>query len=815
MPYMPLSGSAALEVVSLPSCRLCKCSLGGHEMRWGTGLCNNCYSTVRKDCRLCHLRIPSRQLHWDSGVCSTCFHACDRNCRLCGHGIALRDLDFRIGLCNSCYRTCAKKCKMCQAELELGQLWWGTGLCDTCYGTWHVVCKMCKTKPQGWQKHWSTGLCDSCHDACAQACCSCKQDLPLGSLYWRLGLCDDCGRLKSSSPYGCTTQSSSLVAFSNFQRARSSPSYSGILEGTEGSCPLNGGSQWACLLCKEDIHEKTAHWCTGLCDRCYTEAKKVCRSCRAPLHFGQRHWDIALCDTCHSACIQSCKTCKKTLSQKEQSWGFQFCDSCFDKCDKACSECKKKLDLRQLHWGTGVCDSCYDGKDQHDAVGLSKGVWAAICAQFVFYMAPEMLKPSLFLQIKSAGYKPDAPRVYAWVQTIASVAAMVAPLPVGQLAECKGKRVVYCSICFAGIIAAVAFAASPPAAVFALAWATINLPPAAMRGVRQAFFANTVPIRELTRAGQLASSVGVIGGFVGPVTSALLAGTSNAFVSGACIAMVIFALCTISLWVCLPRSAGSADELDNSPGAVCPQWTSDRYDSFGGENRKFRDYVLVCFCTIATLLEVSLNAGVMSAFQPVVVEHFGWQSSAIAKVNSAGALLSIAISLVVAQLRPPECLQAMAAAGCYLAAVLAFLTPPLAEWRLVLGVMLGISAQIMLYAPLEAIFAQLIGRTRVTTQLATVLSLAPAVGTAFGTFLAPYCVAWAGSPAALVAATPAFVAVTAMMLELAFGGRILGGVSGGLSNAAAAEATPTGPLAQRLLATVTGERVAEGTDEGG
>ncbi|CAE7151435.1 unnamed protein product, partial [Symbiodinium pilosum] len=186
------------------------------------------------------------------------------------------------------------------------------------------------------------------------------------------------------------------------------------------------------------------------------------------------------------------------------------------------------------------------------------------------------------------------------------------------------------------------------------------------------------------------------------------------------------------------------------------------YDSFGGDGLNFKRFarkVLVTFCIIAGLLEVSMNAAVIAAFQPIAVQQFGWGNDSIAAVNFAGAALSVVVSLSMAQLRLEERLQMSVAAGLYLLGVLIFAFPPLVEWRLVVGYMFGIKAQILFMAPFTAIFSRLIGNARVTNWLTTVLCLAPALGAAVGTACAPLFIDRAGSArAALLVALPALVA---------------------------------------------------------
>ena len=85
-----------------------------------------------------------------------------------------------------------------------------------------------------------------------------------------------------------------------------------------------------------------------------------------------------------------------------------------------------------------------------------------------------------------------------------------------------------------------------------------------------------------------------------------------------------------------------------------------------------------------------MNAAVVAPFQPIAVEHFGWDATTIAKVNLLSAALSVIVSVAIAQLRFPEWLQVIAAATLYVASTLLFSFPPLQEPRLILGLVLGL-----------------------------------------------------------------------------------------------------------------------------
>jgi len=482
------------------------------------------------------------------------------------------------------------------------------------------------------------------------------------------------------------------------------------------------------------------------------------------------------------------------------------------------------LDFKVSTWHTGLCDICYD-KEAGKKTRYSAGVWVVISAQFVFYMAQEMLRPLLYKHLQTAGFDLDTPAAFALVMGWASTAAMMAPIFVGFIADRFGPRLVYCMICLGGGVAAAIFACRPSLTLFAAAWAMMSLPASAVRGVRAAFFARHVDQRQLSEVGNLASNSGLMGGFSGPLLAAMLSFTTAPFFIASLICLVVFWSCSLLIFIFMPgdvnkepapqaspqkpslrasppllpsqsqtqkmqRGRAGRCERCHKPGSSAAEaLCRDCYDNFGGKDVSFWLYswrVMICCWILVLLLEIALNAGVMVAFQPVVVERFGWESSSIALVNTAGAGLGMLILIVLINWKPREDVQAIVAAGCYLLAVLAFMCPPLAQWRLVVGVMLGVAAQIMFYPALEALFARKLGKLRVTMKLAVILALAAPVGTALGTALSPLCVAHAGSAPALLAALPALLATLAMG-------------SSRLSNMHASSTIAPGPLKEALL----------------
>ena len=182
----------------------------------------------------------------------------------------------------------------------------------------------------------------------------------------------------------------------------------------------------------------------------------------------------------------------------------------------------------------------------------------ASAAQLVFYMAPAVMQPSLYLEVQRATWSGgDAASSYAAVLTTATVVAMVTPLPYGLWAERRGNREIYVSVTLAATIAAVILAIAPSVPLFGLglatfagAWGTLTAP-VSLRGVRAAFFARRVAPSDLSRAGQLASAAGLVGSVAGPLLAAL---SHNAFVPAAIMAAAAHAFAAVALYA-LPPAA--------------------------------------------------------------------------------------------------------------------------------------------------------------------------------------------------------------------------------------------------------------------
>lgn len=196
------------------------------------------------------------------------------------------------------------------------------------------------------------------------------------------------------------------------------------------------------------------------------------------------------------------------------------------------------------------------------------------------------------------------------------------------------------------------------------------------------------------------------------------------------------------------------------------------YDGFGGEGVSFKVYkknVLLSFCVVAGLLELSMNAGVQATFQPIVVTRLGWTSDDIAYLNVVSASLSVIVSLISAQLRLEESCQVVTAAAMYCAGVMFFTLPPEESWSCVVGLILGLKAQILFMAPFTSIFSRLIGRQRVTNRLTITLCLAPAVGGALGTVMSPILMPYCGTVWFMASSLPAVLALSFIVWFVKYG----------------------------------------------
>eukprot|EP00427_Karlodinium_veneficum_P068154 CAMPEP_0169308972 /NCGR_PEP_ID=MMETSP1017-20121227/2155_1 /TAXON_ID=342587 /ORGANISM="Karlodinium micrum, Strain CCMP2283" /LENGTH=314 /DNA_ID=CAMNT_0009402451 /DNA_START=375 /DNA_END=1316 /DNA_ORIENTATION=- len=314
-------------------------------------------------------------------------------------------------------------------------------------------------------------------------------------------------------------------------------------------------------------------------------------------------------------------------------------------------------------------------------------------------MAPAIMQPSLFLEIKASQWgKLDAQSSYALILTVASLVAMIAPVPLGLWAERKGEREVYVGVTLFAAFSGIALGLAPNLSAFATAWGLLNAPPA-IRGVRAVLFARHVEPDELSRAGQLASSLGLLGSVLGPIAATIVqqtVGDKFNFTTCAFIAMVAHLASAVALQLKLPtpekrkkhevQDSGKKEDLHES-FVFCEQCSDQLSAEEAATGRpSVRD-------------ATTIGSGVLATFQPIAVDQLGWGSTEIAAVNGVSAALSVVVSLGASHLRLNEGCQVALAAGLYVGGVFFFTMPPTRTWNVLIGLVLGLKAQILFMAP--------------------------------------------------------------------------------------------------------------------
>lgn len=424
---------------------------------------------------------------------------------------------------------------------------------------------------------------------------------------------------------------------------------------------------------------------------------------------------------------------------------------------------------------------------EHGAAEVPASVRVVVSAQFIFYVASGTLKPLLYLRCREMPRWGPAPAAFAAAFTTAGVLEMVGPLLSVVAAERWGQKVVYVSGTCAGAAAAIAMAAAPPAPeglwVFCAGWGVLNAVPAMVRGVRSAFLARTLHSRDLQTWSQHATSVGLIGGLLGPVVALLseLALTGSEWVSP------FVASAVVSAGTHAGTCAGLAATMRNDAAAV---GLSPRAAGHAGGGREkdpaaagHAGYVrraLFLFSAAAAFFNFSLSAGPVCGLQPLAVERFGWRTSRIALVyllsSVASTVISLTSGLLTKRITPMS--QATFAGFLFVLSATLFTFPPIAEWRVIAAPIIGLKATVLFMSAWSTSFAHLVGKQSITVRLSTVLTISPQVGGALGMAASPWLLPHAGT---WVYAASALPAAAALLICL-----YVGALRGQLRDAAAA-----------------------------
>jgi len=372
---------------------------------------------------------------------------------------------------------------------------------------------------------------------------------------------------------------------------------------------------------------------------------------------------------------------------------------------------------------------------------------------------------------------------------------MLSPIALSFWAERRGEREVYAAMCLTAALGSFCLSFQDlPWPVFVVSWSLLSMPPA-IRSVRAAFLAKTLPFDQLCRVGNLCSSSGLAGGLLGPV---IATGLSVEFErhDGRRVFTVANALVALTS---LPKKADQSDPLlqhrtgthesagmrqhrtgtDRSAGMSLSEGMSRQSTAnsanpaacalcktFGLDFDVFSKYLVIAFSITAGLLELSLQASVMALFQPLAVSRFGWQDHEIASVYIAGAGVSCLITLMAFQTNASASVLLGVATGLYLSAVLLVTLSSISEGKLLLALILGTIAQVLFISPFITIFAGMVGKSRITHGLTTILCLAPSAGQVLGAALTPLALAAVDTPTFALVSIPAVLATILVIIFL-------------------------------------------------
>ncbi|CAE7667931.1 TTL4 [Symbiodinium pilosum] len=170
----------------LPQCKGCARMLKVTEMKFKTGLCDDCWASCKKACLMCGSTISLGESGWKTAMCKVCSSGREVKCRGCDKTISLEEIGWRTGVCNECYDTIGG----CRAAVSKKHR--HIRLCDACYAKYNTTCVRCNENIPDDELRYTSGLCDFCYKDLDKKCICCKKKIPLKQLRWGSGLCDAC-----------------------------------------------------------------------------------------------------------------------------------------------------------------------------------------------------------------------------------------------------------------------------------------------------------------------------------------------------------------------------------------------------------------------------------------------------------------------------------------------------------------------------------------------------------------------------------------------------------------------------------------------
>jgi MFS family permease len=363
-------------------------------------------------------------------------------------------------------------------------------------------------------------------------------------------------------------------------------------------------------------------------------------------------------------------------------------------------------------------------------------VWIIVVGQFVFYGTTTMFLPALYAHAKGENWTNPS-MVFAHAVGSAATGTLVASFLLGAFADRYGVKKTYqvaLSLC---IVSDFALAFTPWSNTFVFAWAILKASSEGLRGAKNQYMAKCSKSR-FNFVSNSAMTLGIVGSIVSGIVGGLLLsrfGDEIGFIVIALVAVMCHIVLLVAISTFLP---GNVDDSDNLNEGKIEQSKIDQKEWRLFDYDPFIAKVLFQVCVVVVLLQAAVNVTVMTLFQPVMSELFGWTSAMLAALQSGMSTIGFGVTFSSAvlsrnkYLTPPR--QTMLGALCFLIAVVLFVVPPLSPQRLVAAQIMSFIAQIIFQcAPL---YAKIVSQSS-SFQLA-ILSGAIPIGQSLGSMVAPY-----------------------------------------------------------------------------
>ena len=184
----------------------------------------------------------------------------------------------------------------------------------------------------------------------------------------------------------------------------------------------------SCLHCSAQLTPTVARYGTGLCDKCYDDSERECQVCGRQLALKQLHFFSGMCNDCYDGRRKACLICNERLSMASLRLGSSYCEhhqpreTEVDLTEGGPDQVSETPPHSAPHTPKPDRRRPKQGWSSFDA-----GVKIAIASQFIFYLAPGIMVPSLFIEIqaKTELSGDSAASSYSFVLMTCTVVAMV------------------------------------------------------------------------------------------------------------------------------------------------------------------------------------------------------------------------------------------------------------------------------------------------------------------------------------------------------------------------------------------------------